>query len=354
MIMTLFDSVKDTVTTRQAAERYGIHVGHSGMCRCPFHNDRNPSMKVDKRYHCFSCQADGDVISFTARLFNLSPKEAALRLAADFGISYDARDPMPVKAKHREISEAEILKHQVNYCYSQLTDYRHKLVRWQEQYAPKTPEEDFHPLYLEAVRYLPQVEDQLDVLLYGSDAEKLEVLNEYNLKNKEVRYMEPVVKTPVYRETAAYARENGELEQFRNSHWTNIACKNEIEDAIARHFDGMHLAKEAVTEVLDRFGSDRVALVLAATVQVKAWDGRFSMNNKDWAFSVAVPTEQSARGFDRRDEYAVASHPAVLDGYIRLARQEMRDREKTSIREALHQPVSSAAKPAVKKDNLER
>ena len=45
--MTLFETVKDTVTTFQAAERYGLKVERNGMCKCPFHNDRNPSMKVD-------------------------------------------------------------------------------------------------------------------------------------------------------------------------------------------------------------------------------------------------------------------------------------------------------------------
>lgn len=135
--------------------------------------------------------------------------------------------------------------------------------------------------------------------------------------------MEPAVKTPVYHESAAYARENGEMEQFRSSLWTNIACKNDIEDAIARHFDGMHLDKEAVTEVLARYGNERVSLVLASTVQAKAWDGRFSRSNKDWAFSAW----KSASSYDGRDEYAVTSHPAVLDGFIRLARQEMKDND---------------------------
>ena len=50
--------------------------------------------------------------------------------------------------------------------------------------------------------------------------------------------MEPNNKTPVYYETAAYARENGELELFRLSHRTNIACKNDIQTAISRHFAG--------------------------------------------------------------------------------------------------------------------
>ena len=50
--MNVFEAVKQSVTTRQAAERYGIKVNRNGMCVCPFHNDRNPSMKVDRRFYC--------------------------------------------------------------------------------------------------------------------------------------------------------------------------------------------------------------------------------------------------------------------------------------------------------------
>ena len=52
--MNVFEVVKQTVTTRQAAEMYGIRVNRHGMAVCPFHNDRNPSMKLDKRFHCFA------------------------------------------------------------------------------------------------------------------------------------------------------------------------------------------------------------------------------------------------------------------------------------------------------------
>ena len=53
--MNVFEAVKQSVTTRQAAERYGVRVGRTGMCVCPFHDDKNPSMKVDRRFHCFGC-----------------------------------------------------------------------------------------------------------------------------------------------------------------------------------------------------------------------------------------------------------------------------------------------------------
>ena len=69
---SVFEVVKQSVTAREAAELYGIAVGRGGMACCPFHDDRHPSMKVDTRFHCFGCGADGDVIDFTARFYDLS------------------------------------------------------------------------------------------------------------------------------------------------------------------------------------------------------------------------------------------------------------------------------------------
>ena len=44
---------------------YGIEVNRSGMACCPFHDDKNPSMKLNEEYfYCFGCGATGDVIDF--------------------------------------------------------------------------------------------------------------------------------------------------------------------------------------------------------------------------------------------------------------------------------------------------
>ena len=51
--MGIFDTIHNNVTTRQVAEYYGLKVNRNGMACCPFHNDRHPSMKVDRRFHCF-------------------------------------------------------------------------------------------------------------------------------------------------------------------------------------------------------------------------------------------------------------------------------------------------------------
>ena len=115
--MNIFEAVKQSVTTRQAAESYGIRVNKNGMAVCPFHRDKNPSMKIDTRFHCFGCQADGDVIDFTSRLFNLTPMVAAQKLADDFGIQHDRNQKdMPVKKQHT-VRDQDVFLHKVSYCY---------------------------------------------------------------------------------------------------------------------------------------------------------------------------------------------------------------------------------------------
>ncbi len=108
MAGNVFEVVKHSVSARKAAQMYGIEVRRNGMACCPFHDDKNPSMKLDRRFHCFGCGADGDAIDFTARLYNLSPKEAAEKLAQDFGLIYDSQAPpgktmSPKSLKHRNL-----------------------------------------------------------------------------------------------------------------------------------------------------------------------------------------------------------------------------------------------------------
>ena len=62
-------------------------------------------MKLDERFHCFGCGADGDVIDFAARLFGLPVKEAAERLAADFGIAPGIPGPPPPPRKKSPAEE---------------------------------------------------------------------------------------------------------------------------------------------------------------------------------------------------------------------------------------------------------
>ena len=123
-------------------------------------------------------------------------------------------------------------------------------------------------------------------------------------------------KTPVYKYPGDYARENGELEQYRASRQTNVACAKAIQNAINRYHEGFSFdSKAAVKDVRAQFGYDRILYVLAATVQAKIWDGRFSSANKNWAMTVPI--------FDKRSsEYVVQSHSTLTDAFVATARHE--------------------------------
>ena len=164
---SVFEVVKQSVTAREAAEHYGIAVGRGGMACCPFHDDRHPSMKVDTRFHCFGCGADGDVIDFTARLYDLSPKEAAEKLALDFGLAYDSQAP-PRRRYVRQKTEAQKLKEKREHGWRVLTDYYHLLRKWETDYSPKTPDEDPHPRFLEAIQKKDYMGYLLDTFLDSS------------------------------------------------------------------------------------------------------------------------------------------------------------------------------------------
>ena len=171
MAENVFEAVKQSVSTRDAAAFYGIEVKRNGMACCPFHDDKNPSMKVDQRFHCFGCGADGDVIDFTAKLFNLSPKEAAEKLAQDFGLIYDSQAP-PRRRYVRQKTEAQKFRENRQRCYRVLSDYYYLLKKWEADRSPRTPEEEPHPRFVEAIQKKPYVEYLLDLFLYESEEEQ--------------------------------------------------------------------------------------------------------------------------------------------------------------------------------------
>ena len=124
-------------------------------------------------------------------------------------------------------------------------------------------------------------------------------------------------KAAIYPHSAAYAKEHGELEQYRASNNANLRCKEAIEAAVREHFDGMYLSHDAARGVIQTYGMDRVMLVLANTVQLQDWDGRYSRRNKEWAKTIPNYNSDTVRR-----GYALNSHPAVLDGFIDLVREE--------------------------------
>lgn len=161
---TIFSKVKQSVSVPQAAAHYGISVDRSGKCCCLFHQDKHPSMKLnDDYYYCFACQANGDVISFTAKLFRLDKKEAALKLAADFGLEPNAALQQLSTEKAARRSERDEREHAIVLLKEIIAILRW----WKEEYAPKHPEEELTEEFAEVCHIMEYLQYLCDTLSFG-------------------------------------------------------------------------------------------------------------------------------------------------------------------------------------------
>ena len=170
--------------------------------------DKNPSMKVDRRFHCFGCQADGDVIDFTAHLYNLKPKEAAEKLARDFSIHYENMGHSPPQRKQikRQLTQEQRYLQAENRYFRALADYLHLLKQWKEECAPKQVEDVWHPLFMEALEKISETEYLLDTLLSGTLEERVAVVVAHG---KEVTAIEQRISDFITTDTTGIVRSNG-------------------------------------------------------------------------------------------------------------------------------------------------
>ena len=179
----IYSQIKEQVSTREVAEHYGHKVSRNGMMRCPFHDDRNPSMKVDKNFICFGCQEKGDVIRFASKLFGMPAYEAAGKLIEDMGLTVglenrtNAKPGTHKRAKLKRQDE-DRFQQTVDRVYNVYCNYFHLLNEWADVYAPRAPDEDLHPLFVEAMHQRDYVEYLLDLLLFGSKEDKAQVIIE--------------------------------------------------------------------------------------------------------------------------------------------------------------------------------
>ena len=169
--MKIFETVKQSVTARQAAKAYGLEVDVHGMALCPFHDDHHPSLKLDQRFDCFGCGASGDVIDFAARLFDLSPREAAKKLAEDFGIIPRPPTEVQIPTRHAEpCLDSERL------CIFILRDYLRLLRIWRLRYEPAAPGEPMDDRFMESCQMEATINFFLDALIVGDPALRERVL----------------------------------------------------------------------------------------------------------------------------------------------------------------------------------
>lgn len=125
-------------------------------------------MKInDTYYYCFGCHATGDVIDFTARLFNLSPLDAARKLALDFGI--DPNTLASAAVAPPRIRQEESQRDREDRCASVLIEYERLLKSRQQRFALVHLSEEWDGRFVSASHALPQVSYLIDCL-YDADA----------------------------------------------------------------------------------------------------------------------------------------------------------------------------------------
>lgn len=105
-----FKAIKQQVTMQLVLERYGIKLRRSGKelrGRCPIHRGKgidafhvSPEKNV---FHCFSCQAKGNVLDFVAAMEQCTVREAGLKLQGWFAVPQ-----MPVRGSGKTASEPQL------------------------------------------------------------------------------------------------------------------------------------------------------------------------------------------------------------------------------------------------------
>lgn len=167
----VFSEIKSRLAMPEVARFYGLEMNRAGMDCCPFHDDKNPSLKVyDDHFYCFGCGATGDCTGFVAKLFGLRQIDAARELNEDFGLRLFEKGiavPVTIAAKPKDD-----FKVWLNEAKQTVSAYLNRLYEWDRAYAPKSPSDELHPLFVESLHKIDYIEYLESILLRGTESEK--------------------------------------------------------------------------------------------------------------------------------------------------------------------------------------
>ena len=168
--MDMAYEIKRSLTAREVAEHYGFQVNRAGFMQCPFHGgDHTASLKLydgQGGFHCFGCGANGSVIDFVMRLFDLNFRQAVLRINADFHLGLTSSKPdhaaRSAALEARREEQRRKAHAEANFWFM-TNEFRYwKEIRNTFQPIQQGDVVFFHPLYVEAVKRLPYIEYWLD------------------------------------------------------------------------------------------------------------------------------------------------------------------------------------------------
>ena len=202
-------------------------------------------------------------------------------------------------------------------------------------------------LSADKARALLSLEEPLDAIFKdydGSPQNSLDVLVSFiqDKADELVSANQANAAVQVYPYSGEVAEQEGDLEWYRQSHKLNIACKNEIEGAIARNYENNTLSDEAVHQVVAQYGLPRTEFVLVNTIREKEWDGRISHDNKAWAKRVPVYPDVDTFGQNKRLKYVVNCNAGLADIFVNILRREYWQQEQQQqVKPSIHQKLQA-------------
>lgn len=245
--------------------------------------------------------------------------------------------PEERKDRHTKEVEAESVAYTVCQRYGiETSDYSFGYIAgWSSDKDTKELKGSLETIRSTAAEMIESIDAKLKVLLAEKSQEQTQGTPE-TAQETQPSYHD----VPVYRETANYAYEAGELDMYRASRDANMACKEAIEAAISENYVDYRLStRVAVETVLEQFSEERVKYVLANTVQHNLHDGRYHAENKDWAGKIAVCEENS-------ESFIVSQvHPGLVNLFINQFKDLLPEKVQDQVETASTPEPEKAAAP---------
>ncbi len=172
--MDYASEIKSRVSMPEMLLRYGFELNRAGFCKCPMHNERSASFKAypgDRGFCCFGCGAHGSVIDFVMQYFGLNFRDALVKINEDFslglpiGEKLDRRKQLEMQRRaflrKRELNAQKAKQEELDNEYWAAFEEWKRLNDNKSNYAPTSPTEPLHPLFVEALKNIAGAEYNL-------------------------------------------------------------------------------------------------------------------------------------------------------------------------------------------------
>ena len=174
--MDYASEIKSRVSMPEMMGRYGFELDRSGFCKCPLHGEKTGSFKAysgNRGFYCFGCGAHGSVIDFVMQYFGLTFQDAISKINSDFSIGLPIGERISLRQRremeHRQRERQEERNREQRERERLEVEYWAAFDVWKKydtnkrEYAPKSPSDDFHPLFVEAVKNIDRAAYELSV-----------------------------------------------------------------------------------------------------------------------------------------------------------------------------------------------